>query len=195
MLNLLEGAGEHVERRRVLGPNVDRVGQPAQVVGHAGDRLAPGRPDPVPQRLRSMPRATATSTLPAGRILFRDLAAAEPSRPVPPPGDRECRAGHEPADRRARRATRQRPRRTRGRPGRSHDRPRQCRTASTCVALSMRIRSNLSMNSSSLSRWWTRRAVARSASPPATAASARRTASRASGHFCSFLQPVHLAKD
>ena len=42
------------------------------------------------------------------------------------------------------------------------------------------------MNSRSLSRWWTRSAVAGSASPPATAASARRAASRASGHFCSF---------
>ena len=48
------------------------------------------------------------------------------------------------------------------------------------------MRSSRSTSSRSLSRWCTRSAVAGGASPLAMAASARRAASRASGHFCSF---------
>ena len=68
MLNLPEGAGQDDERRRVLSPNVDRVGQPAQVVAHVGDGLAPGRPDPVPQRLRVDAACDGHQPLPAGDI-------------------------------------------------------------------------------------------------------------------------------
>ena len=70
VLNLLEGAGQDAERRRVLSPNVDRVGQPAQVVAHVGDGLAPGRPDPVPQRLRVDAARDGHQPLPAGDIRF-----------------------------------------------------------------------------------------------------------------------------
>ena len=118
MLNLPEGAGQDDERRRVLGPNVDRVGQPAQVVGHVGDGLAPGRPDPVPQRLRvdaacrrppaassgrhplarpgagrtQSSSAAAKTTASAGRALSRSIDVSTGNSSTSTPYSRKARA-------------------------------------------------------------------------------------------------------
>ena len=70
VLHSLEGAGQTDERRRVLRPNVDRVGQPAQFVLRLRDRLPPGGPQPVPQRLRIDAARDGHQPLPAGGILF-----------------------------------------------------------------------------------------------------------------------------
>ena len=100
-MSSLEGAGQTDERRRVLRPNVDRLGQPAQFVLHLGGRLPPGGPQPVPQRLRIDAARDGHQPLPAGDI--RSGIRASGVNPVVQcrrQGDGECRAGLEPVNRR-----------------------------------------------------------------------------------------------